>query len=113
MGASYTVAVASGTAAIHLALLVCGVQPGDEIVVSTLTFSGSVNPIIYAGAAPVFIDSEADSWNMSPALLKDFLRQRAEVGKLPKAVIPVHLYGQSADMDAISEICARYDVIGD
>lgn len=110
VGAKYAVALSSGTAAIHLALLINGIQPNDEVFVSTLTFAGSVNPILYAGARPVFIDSEPQSWNMDPNLLEDALRMRAQSGKLPKAVIPVHLYGQAADMDAIMEICNRYSV---
>jgi len=110
VGAKHAVALASGTAAIHLALLVSGIQPGDDIFVSTLTFAGSINPIVYTGANPVFIDSSADSWNMSPDLLEQALSAREKTGKLPKAVIPVHLYGQSADMDAIMAICDRFGV---
>ena len=109
-GAKHAVALSSGTAAIHLALLVIGIQPGDEVFVSTLTFAGSVNPIVYAGAKPVFIDSDPQSWNMDPNLLEDALKSRAQHGALPKAVIPVHLYGQAADMDAIMAICNRYGV---
>ncbi|WP_349771152.1 DegT/DnrJ/EryC1/StrS family aminotransferase [Phototrophicus methaneseepsis] len=111
VGAQHAVAVSSGTAAIHLALLVTDVQPDDEIFVSTLTFAGSVNPIIYMGAKPVFIDSEPQSWNMDPNLLEDALKARAQSGNLPKAVMPVHLYGQSADMDAIMAVCERYEVM--
>lgn len=110
VGAEHAVALSSGTAAIHLALLVLGIQPGDDIFVSTLTFAGSVNPILYTGAKPVFIDSEPQSWNMDPNLLEDALKARAQAGNLPKAVIPVHLYGQSSDMDAIMAICDRYGV---
>jgi pyridoxal phosphate-dependent aminotransferase EpsN len=110
VGAKYAVALASGTAAIHLALLSIGVQPGDEVFVSTLTFAGSVNPILYVGAKPVFIDSDPHSWNMHPALLEEILHARAKIGKLPKAVIPVHLYGQSADMNAIMSVCNQYGV---
>lgn len=111
VGAKYAVALSSGTAAIHLALLVTGVQPEDEIFVSTLTFAGSVNPIIYMGARPVFVDSEPNSWNMDPNLLEDTLKVRAKKNRLPKAVIPVHLYGQSADMDAILSLCDHYEII--
>ncbi len=110
-GSSHAVALSSGTAAIHLALLTTGIQAGDEVVVSTLTFSGSVNPILYVGAKPIFIDSDAQSWNMDPNLLSDFLKKRAERGNLPKAVLVVHLYGQSADMDAINSICHRFGVM--
>ncbi len=110
IGAKYAVALSSGTAAIHLALLIMGIQPRDEVFVSTLTFAGSVNPIIYMGAKPVFIDSEPLSWNMDPSILETALRTRAQKGSLPKAVIPVHLYGQSADMDRIMAICDEYGV---
>lgn len=110
-GAPYALALSSGTAAIHLALLTTEVQAGDEVLVSTLTFAGSVNPILYVGATPTFIDSEPDSWNLDPNLLEDVLQLRAKTGKLPKAVIVVHLYGQSADMDAIMSICDQYGVM--
>ena len=110
VGAPHALALSSGTAALHLALLLAGVGPGDEVLVSTLTFSASANPIVYLGAKPVFIDSERVSWNMDPALLEETLVARARAGKLPKAVIPVHLYGQSADMDPILAACHRYDV---
>jgi dTDP-4-amino-4,6-dideoxygalactose transaminase len=109
-GAAHAVALGSGTAAIHLALLTIGVQPDDEIYAPTLTFAGSVNPILYIGAKPVFIDSEPDSWNMDPVLLESTLHARAKTNKLPKAVIVVHLYGQSADMAPIMETCKRYGV---
>lgn len=109
-GAKYAVALSSGTAAIHLSLITIDVKPGDEVFVSTLTFSGSVNPIVYMGAKPIFIDSDTSSWNMDPNLLEIALTQKAKSGKLPKAVIPVHLYGQSADMDAIMSICDRFGV---
>jgi pyridoxal phosphate-dependent aminotransferase EpsN len=106
----HAVAVTSGTAALHLALLVLGIGPGDEVLVSTLTFAASVNPVLYVGATPCFIDSERASWNMDPALLQQALEARARSGKLPRAVIVVHLYGQSADLDAILGICQRYDI---
>lgn len=109
-GAKYAVALASGTAAIHLALLVLGVEAGSEVLVSTLTFAGSVNPIIYVSAKPVFIDSDSLSWNLDPNLLEDALKTRAKKGNLPRAVVPVHLYGQSADMEPIMAICDRYEV---
>src|SRR5690606_28333480 len=110
IGAKHAVALSSGTAAIHLALLECGVGVGDDVLVSTLTFAGSVNPILYLGAKPVFIDSDEYSWNLDPHLLEDTFRERARSGTLPKALLPVHLYGQSADMDQIMEICERYGV---
>jgi len=110
VGAGHAAALSSGTAAIHLALLLAGVESGDEVLVSTLTFSASVNPIIYCGAKPVFIDSEYESWNMNPALLADELDARARAGRLPKAVMVVHLYGQSADLDPIVAACQRHGV---
>lgn len=110
VGAEHAVALSSGTAALHLALLVQGVECGDEVLVSTLTFAASANPIAYLGAKPTFIDSERDSWNMDPALLAEALETRARAGRLPKAVILVHLYGQSADIDAIRNSCDRFEV---
>ena len=110
VGAGHAAALSSGTAAIHLALLLAGVESGDDVIVSTLTFSASVNPIIYCGAKPVFIDSEYESWNMNPALLADELDSRARAGRLPKAVMVVHLYGQSADLDPIVAACQRHGV---
>jgi dTDP-4-amino-4,6-dideoxygalactose transaminase len=110
LSASSALATGSGTAAIHLALRVLGVKPGDEVLVSTLTFCASVNPILYLGATPVFIDSEEASWNMDPALLAEELDRRGNAGRLPAAVIVVHLYGQLADLRPILEACARWDV---
>jgi dTDP-4-amino-4,6-dideoxygalactose transaminase len=110
VGARHAVALSSGTAALHLGLLLAGVGPGDEVLVSTLTFVASVNPILYVGASPTFIDSDRVSWNMDPALLEEALETRARAGRLPKAVVLVHLYGQSADIDAIMAACARYHV---
>lgn len=110
VGAPYALALASGTAALHLALLEAGVGPGDEVPVSTFTFSASVNPIVYLGARPVFIDSEPLSWNMDPALLAEAVEARARAGHLPKAVVVVHLYGQSANLDAILEICRQHEI---
>jgi pyridoxal phosphate-dependent aminotransferase EpsN len=110
VGSPHAAALSSGTAAIHLALLLAGVGPGDQVLVSTFTFSASVNPILYLGARPVFIDSERTSWNMDPALLAEVLEEKARGGKLPKAVVLVHLYGQSADIDPILDLCNRYQV---
>jgi pyridoxal phosphate-dependent aminotransferase EpsN len=109
-GAGHAAAVSSGTAALHLALRLVGVEPGDEVFCSTLTFTATANPIIYLGAKPVFIDSDRTSWNMNPDLLREALLKRARIGKLPKAVVVVHLYGQSADIDPILKICCQYDV---
>lgn len=110
VGSSHAAAVSSGTAALHLALKLVGVGVGDEVFCSTLTFSASANPIAYLGATPVFIDSDRVSWNMDPEVLQAALAQRAKVGKLPKAVILVHLYGQSADIDPILKACQEYGV---
>ncbi|HYJ78788.1 MAG TPA: aminotransferase class I/II-fold pyridoxal phosphate-dependent enzyme [Longimicrobiaceae bacterium] len=110
VGSPHAVALSSGTAALHLALLLAGVGAGDEVLVSTLTFSASVNPIVYLGARPVFVDSERVSWNLDPALLAAALEARAAAGRLPRAVVVVHLYGQSADLDPILAACERYGV---
>ena len=110
VGSEYAVALSSGTAALHLALIAIGVKAGDEVLTSSLTFSATANPICYLGAKPVFIDSEPASWNMDPSLLEDALRRRDRAGRRPAAVIPVHLYGQSADLDAIMNVCDRYGV---
>ena len=109
-GVAHAAALSSGTAAIHLALRLLGMQPGDEVLCSTFTFSASANPIAYEGGHPVFIDSEAASWNMDPALLAEELAACAARGRLPRAVIVVDLYGQCADYDPIVAACARYDV---
>jgi len=110
VGVSHALATISGTAALHLALQLVGVGQGDEVFVSTLTFAASVNPIRYLGGTPVLVDSERESWNMDPHLLAQALQERAKTGKLPKAVVVVHLYGQSADMDPILEACGKYRV---
>ena len=106
----HAAALSSGTAALHLALRLIGLKPGDEVLCSTFTFSASANPIAYEGGKPVFIDSETVSWNMDPALLREELAACAARGRLPKAVIVVDLYGQSADYDPILEACAGYGV---
>ncbi len=110
VGAGHAAAVSSGTAALHLALKLIGIESGDEVFCSTLTFIASANPIIYQGAKPVFIDSDRTSWNMAPDLLREALDHRAKLGKLPKAVVLVHLYGQSADIAPILEACAQYEI---
>ena len=104
------VALSSGTAALHLALLAVGVQPGDEVLVSTFTFAASANAVRYCGAEPVFIDSDRTSWNMNPELLAEELAEGAARGKLPAAVIVVDLYGQCADYDPIMATCREYGV---
>ena len=103
-------AVASGTASIHLGLRLLGVGSGDRVFCSTLTFAASANPIRYQGAEPVFIDSDYTTWNMDPNRLEDALRDADRTGALPKAVIVVHLYGQCADMEPIQAACSRYGV---
>ena len=110
VGSPHAAALSSGTAALHLALKLIGLQRGEEVFCSTLTFSASANPIAYEGGRPVFIDSERASWNMDPECLAEALRRRASAGRLPRAVILVHLYGQSADIDPIAALCANYEV---
>jgi dTDP-4-amino-4,6-dideoxygalactose transaminase len=109
-GASYAVALSSGTAAIHLALIILGVQPGDEVICSSFTFSATANPIAYLGATPVFVDSEEETWNMSPDFLEAAIKDRMQKGKKVKAIIAVHLYGNSAKLDEIISIAQRYSV---
>lgn len=104
-------ALSSGTAAIHLALILLDVKAGDDVICSSFTFSGSCNPIAYQGATPVFVDSEKDTWNMDPALLEEAIVDRMKkTGKRPKAIILVHLYGQSAKVDQIVSIARRYEI---
>ncbi len=104
------VALNSGTAAIHLGLIQLGVGPGDEVICQSFTFSASANPIAYLGARPVFVDSEAETWNMDPALLEVAIEDRMRVtGQKPKAIIPVHLYGMPAKMDEILEVARVQD----
>jgi pyridoxal phosphate-dependent aminotransferase EpsN len=110
VGCRKALAVSSGTAAIHLALRLVGVKAGDVVFCSSLTFIGSVNPVLYQGAVPIFIDSEPESWNMSPAALEKAFAWAEGEGRLPRAVIVVNLYGQSADMEPLLNICNRYGV---
>ncbi|MEB3357724.1 MAG: DegT/DnrJ/EryC1/StrS family aminotransferase [Synechococcales bacterium] len=111
IGAGHAAALSSGTAALHLALRLAGVGQGDEVVCSTLTFVASANPILYLGAVPIFVDSDRSTWNMNPELLCDFIERRARYGRIPKAVVLVHLYGQSADIAPILEVCQRYEIM--
>ena len=105
------VALSAGTAAIHLALIACGVKAGDEVLCQSFTFCASANPITYLGATPVFIDSEADTWNMDPELLEKAIIDRIEkTGKKPKAIVPVYLYGMPAKLDEIMAISRKYDI---
>lgn len=108
--ADYAAALSSGTAALHLALRLAGVGEGDEVVVPTLTFVASASPAVHLGAQPIFVDSERRSWNIDPNLLEDFLARRARDNNLPKALVAVHLYGQCADLDALVELCERYEI---
>ncbi len=104
-------ALVSGTAALHLALIACGVKPGDEVLVQSFTFCASTNPVAYLGARPVFVDSERDSWNMDPELLEEAVKDRvAKTGRKPKAIIPVALYGMPYRIDRIMEIADRYGI---
>jgi dTDP-4-amino-4,6-dideoxygalactose transaminase len=109
-GVAHAAALSSGTAALHLALILLNVGREDEVICSSFTFSASANPIVYQGAIPVFVDSEADTWNMDPNLLRDAIKDGIRRGKKPKAVILVHLYGTPAKMDEIVSICAEYEV---
>ena len=103
-------ALSSGTAALHLALIMLGVEAGDEVICQSMTFAASANPIAYLGATPVFIDSEKDTWNMCPIALEQAIEDRMAKGKKPKAIIPVHLYGMPAKMDEIMAIATKYDI---
>lgn len=108
---SFAAALSSGTAAIHLALIILGIGRDDEVICSSFTFSGSCNPVRYQGATPVFVDSESETWNMDPSLMETAIKDRLEkTGKLPKAIIAVHLYGMPARIEEIMEIAARYKI---
>ena len=109
-GAGAAAALSSGTAALHLALILLDVGPGDTVICQSMTFAASANPIAYQGAAPVFIDSEPDTWNMDPQALEEALQALDKKGKRPKAIIPVHLYGMPAKMAEIREIAQRFGV---
>ncbi len=110
VGMRHAVAVASGTAAIHLCLRYLGIGPGDSVLCSTLTFCASANPILYEGAAPVFIDADRTTWNLDPELVADELRESAQRGALPKAIVAVDALGQSADIDVLRGHADRYQV---
>lgn len=107
---SHVAALSSGTAALHLGLVLLGVQPGDEVICQSMTFSASANPIAYQHATPVFVDSEEDTWNMCPVKLEEAIKDRIAKGKKPKAIIPVHLYGMPAKMHEIMEVANRYEI---
>ena len=105
------VALSSGTSAVHLALIACGVKPGDEVIVQSFTFCASSHPITYLGATPIFVDSEKDTWNMDPELMEKAIKDRiAKTGKKPKAIVPVALYGMPYKIDRIMKIANRYDI---
>ena len=110
VGVGHAAALSSGTAALHLALQLLEVGPGDEVLTSTLTFAATANAVTYVGARPAFVDVDPGTWQLDPALLAETLQARARQGRLPAAVITVDLYGQCADADAIADACARFDV---
>lgn len=110
VGVPHAAALSSGTAGLHLALRILGLNPGDEVFCPTLTFSASANPILYEGAKPVFIDCDPATWNIDPELLRKAFEKSAERGKLPRAVVIVDLYGQAADYARIEPLCAKYGV---
>jgi dTDP-4-amino-4,6-dideoxygalactose transaminase len=107
---NHVAALTAGTAAIHLALIILGIKPGDEVISSSFTFSATVNPIAYQGAVPVLIDSEKDTWNISPEMLEKGILDRIKNGKKPKAIIIVHLYGMPAKIDELMKIARRFDI---
>lgn len=109
-GIAHCAALSSGTAAIHLALIILGVKSGDEVICSTFTFSGSCNPIIYVGATPVFIDSEPETWNMDPELLEEAIVDRIKKGRKPKAIVLVHLYGMPAKINELVSVSRKYEI---
>ena len=110
-GKNEVVALSAGTAAVHLALLACGVGPGDEVLVQSFTFCASSHPITYLGATPIFVDSEADTWNMDPDLLEEAIKDRIiKTGKKPKAIVPVYLYGMPAKIDRIIAVADKYGI---
>jgi dTDP-4-amino-4,6-dideoxygalactose transaminase len=110
LSVEHVAALSSGTAAIHLALIILNVKPGDEVLVSSFTFSATVNPIVYQGATPLLIDSEAYSWNMDPELLEEAIIDRIRKNKKPKAIIIVHLYGMPANLDRLLPIAEKYEI---
>lgn len=111
LGESHVVALSAGTAAIHMGLVMLGVEQGDEVLCQSFTFSASANPVVYQGAKPVFVDSEPDTWNMSPDALEEAIIDRHRVtGRYPKAIVVVHLYGMPAKMDEIMAVAGRYGI---
>jgi dTDP-4-amino-4,6-dideoxygalactose transaminase len=110
IGVRHVAALNSGTSAIHLALILLGVEHDDEVIVSSFTFCGTVNPIVYQRATPILIDSEPDTWNISPELAEEAIRDRLKKGKKPKAILPVHLYGMPANLERLTDISQKYDI---
>jgi len=110
LGGGYGCAVTSGTAALHLGLILAGVQPDEEVLCSDLTFIASVNPVRYLGARPILVDCDAESWQIDPNLLEDFLKNRAAQNRVPKYLVPVHVFGHPVELDALTDICGRYEV---
>ena len=106
----HVAALTSGTAALHLGLILLGVKPQDEVICQSMTFSASANPIVYLGATPVFVDSEPDTWNMSPEFLEEAIRDRIAKGRKPKVILPVHLYGMPARMEEIVAVANKYEI---
>ncbi len=109
-GVKHVAALSSGTAAIHISLILLDVEKGDEVIASSFTFSATINPIVYQGATPILVDSEPETWNMCPETLEIAIKDRLSKGKKPKAIIPVHLYGMPANMGKIIEIANRYEI---
>ena len=109
-GQHHVAALSSGTAALHLALILLGVERGDEVICQTMTFSASANPIVYQGATPIFVDSELDTWNMCPIHLEKAIKDRISLGKKPKAIIAVHLYGMPFKVDEIVAVAKKYEI---
>jgi dTDP-4-amino-4,6-dideoxygalactose transaminase len=110
MGSKHVAVLSSGSAAIHLALILLGIKRGDEVIASSLTFSATINPIVYVGAIPVLVDSEPASWNMNPDLLEEAIKDRIKKGKRPKAIILVHIYGMPANMLKIMQVANKYEI---
>ncbi len=110
LGQGNVAALSSGTSALHLSLILAGVQPGDEVICQSMTFSASANPIAYQQATPIFVDSEEETWNIDPNLLEDAIKDRIAKGKKPKAIIPVHLYGMPAKMNDIIAVAEKYEI---
>ena len=107
---SYVGALSSGTAALHLGLIILGVKAGDEVICQSMTFSASANPIMYQGATPIFVDSEPETWNICPLALEEAIKDRISKGKKPKAIIAVHLYGMPFKADEINHVASKYGI---